>query len=135
MIPTINLVNIHHHRIMNLFFLMTRISQDLLSYQLSSIQNSIINYSHHDVHYIPRTYSLYNEKFVLLCFCPLHTFHSPLLPPTTPPSLPPPLNPIIPPNPISCPPPTATPTAGNHPSVLCISEFNFVWFGFLRVHI
>lgn len=45
-----------------------------LSKQLSNIQDSIINYSHHAVHYIPRTYASYNWKFV-----PFHHLHSHLL--------------------------------------------------------
>ena len=34
--------------------------EDLLSWQLSCIQYSIVNYSHHAVHHIPRIYSTFN---------------------------------------------------------------------------
>ena len=40
-------------------------TQDLQSYQFSNLQHSIVNQNHHAVHYIPRTHSSYNQKFLL----------------------------------------------------------------------
>ena len=43
--------------------------------QLSNVQYSIINSSHHEVYYIPMTYLFYNRVFVL--FDSLHPFCPP----------------------------------------------------------
>lgn len=38
-------------------------TEDLLSQQISSTQCNIINYSHHEMHWIPWSFSCYNWKF------------------------------------------------------------------------
>ena len=60
-----------------MFFLWWEL-QRLFSYHLSNKQHSIVNCSHHVVHYIPRTYLSYNLKVVP--FEHLHLFSSPPTP-------------------------------------------------------
>ena len=68
MITTVSPVNIHPHHDENF--------QDPLSQLLSNMQYSIINYSHHTIHYIPMTF--YNWRFDLLTiFTLLPTPHNP----------------------------------------------------------
>ena len=55
-IPTISLINIHHHTATLLFC--HEHFTDLLSRQLSNIQHSIVHFSHHAVCYIIRTFIL-----------------------------------------------------------------------------
>ena len=49
--------------IVAVFFLVMRMFK-IYSQQLANIPCSVVNYSHHAVHYIPRTYVSFNCKFV-----------------------------------------------------------------------
>ena len=62
MITTVTLVKIHHHIQLQIFFVM----RTLKIYFPNNFQiyKSTVNYSHHGVYYIPRTYLSYNLKFV-----------------------------------------------------------------------
>lgn len=58
-----NLVDIHHHTWLQIIFLWWELLK-LLSYELSSIQYIIINYSHQAVRYIPTTYFIIGNNSI-----------------------------------------------------------------------
>ena len=65
------------------------------------MQFSVINYSHHAVHYFPMTYLFYNWKCALLTPFTHFPYH---------------------------PPPPPSSVSSNHQSVLCIYELYFFFF-------
>lgn len=73
MIPTVGLVHVYRHAWLQFYFLVLR-TPVIYASQLLTTQYSIVNYSHHTVHYIHRTYLVYNWKFVPLD--PVHPFCS-----------------------------------------------------------
>ena len=64
MITTVSLVNIHHFTQLRCLFPCDENFLNLLSQQLTNIWYSIVDHSHHIVHYIPTTYLSFNWKFV-----------------------------------------------------------------------
>ena len=80
MFTTVSLVHIHHLTLLQ-FFSCDKNFYSVLSQQLSNIQYSVVNYSHHAVYSLPRTYLSYNWNFIpfdhLYPFPPLP--HTPLL--------------------------------------------------------